>query len=148
MIHSIRSNGWFILEWSKRLTLWMGFESLIHTIRSKRRFIQKLNTAVQNWAKTDNIVFKIYHNISFLFTELLYKITFALVIFETNSTHVILLSLLVWYRLWYKYEIKTHTGLFFAPISWILGHKQKKLHLWSCFPASYLSTVNCIWNVR
>ncbi len=33
---SIRLNG----------SLWMGFESLIHTIRSKRRFIQKLNTAV------------------------------------------------------------------------------------------------------
>ncbi len=41
----IHSNGWFIQEWSKRLSLLMGFESLVHMIRSKLGFIQKLNTA-------------------------------------------------------------------------------------------------------
>ncbi len=75
------------------------FESLVHAIHSKRRFIQKLNTAVlltdaQQFycgfigniligkiEQKHNIYFKLLLNTIFLFTELLYKITFALVAF-------------------------------------------------------------------
>ncbi len=43
----INSNGWFIQEWSKRLFLMKGLWIIgSHKIRSKRGFVQKLNTAV------------------------------------------------------------------------------------------------------
>ncbi len=39
-------NGWFIPEWSKWLSLWMGnHESLTHKIRSETQFIHEWNTA-------------------------------------------------------------------------------------------------------
>ncbi len=87
-----------LYEWS--------FESLIHTIRSNGRFIQKLNTALllgdaqqfccgfignmfsAKLSKTDNNVFIRLHNINFLFTELLYKIIFALMMFGTKTALV------------------------------------------------------------
>ncbi len=69
------------------------------------------------------IIYLKYNTISISYLlNCCYKSTFKLVIFGTKSA-------LVWYYspcscdiVWYKYDTKTHTGAFFAPISWILGH--------------------------
>ncbi len=84
-----------------------GLLNHIHPIRSKLVYIQKLNTVLLGdtqqfcygfignfWVgKTEQkqtMLCLKYNNINFLFTELLYKITFALVIFGTKSA-------IVWY---------------------------------------------------
>ncbi len=71
-------------------------------VEYKRRYIEK----------TDNILYKIKHNIS-LIIELLYKISiaFALVLFGKKSTLVLLHLLLMLYCLTISYEINMRQKL-------------------------------------
>ncbi len=133
----------FIQEWSKRLSM---NGSLNHWFTRIHSFIRKLNTAVllgdsqqiccgfignifigKIEQKTTILCLKYNTILTSYLLNCCIKSTCALVMFGTNSTRVILLSLLVWHRLSYKCETKryeryeTYRGIPPPPISWILG---------------------------
>ncbi len=136
-IHLIRSNGWFIQEWSKWFFYEWSIESLglfdlkrIITIRSISVWHQSTTRAIES-----RPLCMLLNRSHFLLTELLYKIsiTFAL----------------VWYCLtiWCKYETKTQTGTFLPHIlnfSDILTTFSRLHRAVSCCPASYLSSISCM----
>ncbi len=124
VFHLICSNGWFIQEWSKRLTLWMGLwiingshDSFKMRILSetKHRCVARRLTTVLLALQVIFLLAKLSKN-----TILCLKYNTILTSYLLNccikshlhscysnisSTRAILLSLFVWYRLWYKYEL-------------------------------------------
>ncbi len=139
-----------IQEWNKRLSLWTGLwiidshdsfiQKLKHCCAARRRtillWLEMLLCSLQNWAKTDNIVFKIQHNINLLFTKLLYKITSKQ-------------AALVWYCSRCSCDIddinmrQKHRGIF-APISWILGHNC----IYGVVALHHICQQLIVWNAR
>ncbi len=60
------------------------------------------------------------------------------------SCNIALAACVILLIIWYKYETKTHTGAFFAPLSRILGHNC----IYGVVALHYICQQSTVWNER
>ncbi len=93
-IQLIRSNVWFIQEWSKWQALWMGnHESLTHSIHLNKQFIHEWNTTV--FAFRDALRLSCYFIWNYFPWWNGTNSGSSLVLYSDNASHLILTSCLL-----------------------------------------------------